>query len=210
MLSITLYPREEERHAVPRPIRQIQVGERIRQLRTGRGLSVRTFAAQTGFSPSFISQAEHGQVSPSIASLERIAAALGVTLGSFFQESMPSPVAVVRTTDRQELTSAWSHATIEALGPVGGTRTLEPIMITLAPGGRSGTRPHAALGEQFALVCEGTVTLTLPGGVYVLCPGDAVSLTAETPHQWTNTGADPARVLLVTARTGASRGNISS
>lgn len=193
-----------------RPIRQSQVGDRIRQLRTGRGWSVRTLAAQTGFSPSFISQAEHGQVSPSIASLERMATALGGTLGGFFLESTPSPVAVVRATDRQELTSAWSQGTIEALGPIGGPHTLESIMITLAPGGRSGTRPHAAQGEQFALVCEGTVTLTLLDGVHMLGPGDAVSLTAETPHQWTNTGTDRARVLLVAARTGASRGNAPS
>ena len=70
---------------------QRQLGERIRQLRTGRGLSVRTLAATTGFSPSFISQVEHGQVSPSIASLERIATALGVTLGGLFHAVSPGP-----------------------------------------------------------------------------------------------------------------------
>jgi transcriptional regulator with XRE-family HTH domain len=122
---------------------QTHVGERLRQLRIGRGLSVRTLAAKAGFSPSFISQVEHDQVSPSIASLERMAAVLGVTLGGFFTEPPPSPVLVVRVAERQELTSAWSRATIEALGPAGGTRTLDPIMITLAPGGRSGTRQHA-------------------------------------------------------------------
>lgn len=189
---------------------QIHVSERLRQLRTGRGLSVRTLAARAGFSPSFISQVENGQVSPSIASLESIAAVLGVTLGGFFAEPAPSPAVVVRATDRQEVTSAWSRATIEALGPTGGTRTLEALMITLARGGRSGTRPHAALGEQFALVCAGEVTLTLPDGSYELTHGDAVSIAAETPHQWQNTGLEPARVLLVTARVGSSHDKPSS
>ena len=182
---------------------QTHVGERLRQLRTGRGLSVRTLAAKAGFSPSFISQVEHDQVSPSIASLERMAAVLGVTLGGFFTEPPPSPAVVVRATERQELTSAWSRATIEALGPAGGTRTLDPIMITLAPGGRSGMRQHAALGEQFVLVCDGVVTLILPEGIYALTQGDAVSIAADIPHQWQNTGSKPARVLIVSARVGA-------
>lgn len=180
-----------------------QVAERLRQLRTGRGLSVRTLAAKAGFSPSFISQVEHGQVSPSIASLERIAAVLGVTLAGFFTEPAPSPAVVVRATERQELTSAWSRATLEALGPAGGTQALNPIMITLAPGGRSGTRLHAARGEQFAFVYDGAVTLTLPEGTYTLTQGDAVSIAAEVPHQWQNPGADPARVLIVSARVGS-------
>ena len=47
-------------------------------------------------------------------------------LGGFFTESTPTPAAVVRATDRQELTSSWSRATIEALGPTDGKRMLEP------------------------------------------------------------------------------------
>ena len=65
----------------------VNVGERIRQLRLGRGLSVRTLAAETGFSPSLISQVEHSHVMPSIGSLERIAMALGVSLSTFFAEA---------------------------------------------------------------------------------------------------------------------------
>jgi transcriptional regulator with XRE-family HTH domain len=132
---------------------QVHVGERLRQFRTDRGLSVGTLATKAGFSPSFISQVERGQVSPSIASLERIAAVLGITLGGFFTEPPPGPVAVVRTVDRQVLTSARSRAKFEALGPTGGAQTLAPIMMTLA-GGRSGTRLHEARSEQFALVCD--------------------------------------------------------
>jgi transcriptional regulator with XRE-family HTH domain len=65
--------------------RSEQVGELVRELREARRLSVRALAAQAGFSPSFISQVENEQASPSIASLERIATALGVTLVEFFQ-----------------------------------------------------------------------------------------------------------------------------
>jgi transcriptional regulator with XRE-family HTH domain len=184
----------------------IHVGERLRQLRTGCGLSVRTLAAKAGCSPGFISQVEHGQVSPSINSLERLAVTLGVTLGGFFTEPVPRSATVVRVTERQELTSTWSRATIEALGPTGGMRMLEPILITLMPEGRSGTRLHASQREQFALVYDGEVTLTLCECTYTLRPGDAVSLAAEIPHLWENTGSGLTRVLIVSARAGSSSG----
>ena len=58
-----------------------QIGDHLRDVRTRQGLSVRALAARAGCSPSFISQVEHGQASPSIASLERLVQALGMTLG---------------------------------------------------------------------------------------------------------------------------------
>jgi len=69
----------------------VNVGERIRQLRLGLGLSVRTLATKTEVSPSLISQVEHGHVTPSIGSLERIAMALEVSLGTFFADPEPNP-----------------------------------------------------------------------------------------------------------------------
>ncbi|MBI2953312.1 MAG: PAS domain-containing protein [Chloroflexi bacterium] len=70
----------------PREDNEMNVGETIRRFRMGRGLSVRALAAETGFSPSFISQVELGQAAPSIASLARIAAALGIAPGDLLDE----------------------------------------------------------------------------------------------------------------------------
>jgi transcriptional regulator with XRE-family HTH domain len=66
------------------PVDPHVIGEHVRRLRSDRHISVRGFAALTGFSASFISQLENGQVSPSLGSLHKIAEALGVTLGEFF------------------------------------------------------------------------------------------------------------------------------
>src|SRR5918997_4837277 len=92
--------------------REQQVGDHLRDVRTRQGFSVRALAARAGCSPSFISQVEHGQASPSIASLERLVQALGMTLGDFFRTS--TPPAVVRSHERAALTNTWSHAKIEA------------------------------------------------------------------------------------------------
>jgi transcriptional regulator with XRE-family HTH domain len=175
-----------------------RVGELVRELRSRQEVSLRTLAGRAGFSPSFVSQVERGQASPSIASLERLAHALGVTLGEFFRPS--ATARVTRFGERAELTSAWSQAHIEALGPTGPGRVFEPMMITLAPGGESGGRPYSHSGDEFALVFEGEVRLTLGEETYQLTRGDAATFAAEIPHRWENVGADPARVVVVSAR----------
>lgn len=178
----------------------VNVGERIRQLRLGLEMSVRTLATKSGFSPSLISQVEHGQVTPSIGSLERIAMALGVSLGQFFIEPDANATRLVRAGTRPRLTSTWSPVSIEALSPLDGPSTLEPVMLTLAPGGRSGKFPAVPWGEKFALLLEGEVTLTLGEEAHVLRKGDAITFAPVTPHQWENNGAGPAHVVIVMSR----------
>jgi transcriptional regulator with XRE-family HTH domain len=178
----------------------VNVGARIRQLRLGLGLSVRALAAETGFSPSLISQVEHGHVMPSIGSLERIAMALGVSLSTFFAESETTFEGLVRANARPKLTSTWSPVSIEALRPMKGAGTLEPVLIVMAPGGRSGKFPTAHAGEKFVLVLDGEVTLTLGDEGHALSTGDAITFASAIPHQLENTGAEPAHVVIVTVR----------
>jgi transcriptional regulator with XRE-family HTH domain len=178
-----------------------RVGERLRQLREDRGISLRKLAELTEFSASFISQVENGQASPSIGSLERIASAVGVTLGEFFAAPRgEGPGLVVRASARQNLESAWSNAQIEALAPMAVGRKLEPVIITLEAGGRSGKRPHPHAMEEFAFVLEGTVRLTLGDETHELGAGDAVTIPPEHARAWENTGPVSARILVVSAR----------
>ena len=187
-------------------LKQQAVGEQVRLLRTQRGLSLRSLAAQTDFSPSFISQLENGQVSPSISSMERIAAALGVSLVDFFAAaSQADGGLVVRAGDRHTLTSGWSKAAVEAVSPLAAPSRLEVISITLDPGGRSGKHPYAHPREEFAFVLKGKVTLTLGPEEHQLVAGDAACILPGELRLWRNDSMSAAQVLIVTSPiTGAS------
>ena len=179
-------------------LKQQAVGDQVRRLREQRGLSLRALAGATDFSPSFLSQLENGQVSPSISSMERIAAALGVTLGEFFSSLASSDGGlVVRASQRVQLESEWSQAAMEALSPMRRGRLLEPLLITLLPGGRSGKHPAAKPREEFAFVLEGEVELTLGPESFRLGAGDAATILRGELRRWTNTGSVPARILVV-------------
>jgi transcriptional regulator with XRE-family HTH domain len=176
------------------------VGVRVRNLRAEAGMSLRALASSAGLSPSFISQVENGQVSPSIASLERIAIALGATLGAMFAGDPIEAARVVRAGQRRRLSSSWSCSKIEALSPVRTGNCFEAVMITVAPGGRSGTLPTTHSGEEFALCFGGKATLTLDDHNQVLGRGDAVSYASETPHLWENRGRKDTQIVIVSPR----------
>lgn len=179
---------------------EIQIGSIVRRLRIRQQLSVRGLADKCGFSPSFISQVELGQASPSIASTERITSALGVTLGEFFRSAAPSLPAVIKVKERPVIQSHWSRAKIEALGSSSEDSRLESMMITLKPRGASASKPHAREVEQFAMVFRGAVTLHLEDDIHILKEGDSASIPAGIRHYWKNNSPRIVKVLIVSAR----------
>jgi XRE family transcriptional regulator, regulator of sulfur utilization len=181
------------------PLEQ-QVGEAIRRLRDGQGLSVRTLASKCGFSASFISQVELNQASPSLASLERIASGLGVTLGQFFLSTEPAPPTLIKASQRPMLQSQWSRSLIESLSPPGVGSKLEALLITIRPGGNSGGRMYSRETELFAIIFSGEVRLQIGETSQVLRRGDAITIPPGTPHSWENKAAKDVQLLKVAAR----------
>jgi transcriptional regulator with XRE-family HTH domain len=177
-----------------------RIGPALKRLRESAGLSLRTLADQIGFSASFISQAENGVVSPSIASLEKMASALGVTLADFFSVEPTTEGAVVRAHARPNFRSAWSKARIDALMPAGGSRTLEALMVMLEGGGSSGKHQTTSRVDQFAMVWDGSLVLTHGGEEIELNVGDSVLVRAKTQHRWHNPGSKSAQILIISSR----------
>jgi len=60
------------------------VGQKIRQLREQKGMSQGDIERSTGMLRAYISRVEHGHTIPSLESLERFAAALGIPLYQLF------------------------------------------------------------------------------------------------------------------------------
>lgn len=179
-------------------LEQRVVGGHVRRLRVELGLSLRALAVQTGFSASFISQVEHGQVSPSIGSMQKIAEALGVSLGEFFATAAPADGGlVVRAGERQALSSAWSRAEIETLSSGRPTARLQAMLVTLASGGRSGKHPHPYRHEEFAYVLRGSVVLQLGTQTYTLKRGDSVTIPPRQSRRWENQASRAACILVV-------------
>lgn len=73
-------------HAV---IAEIDVGRRLRELRNGQGLSIRSLAEMSGLNFNTLSLIENGKTSPSVSTLQQLALALQVPISSFFETEPP-------------------------------------------------------------------------------------------------------------------------
>lgn len=177
----------------------LRLGAKLRDLRVRHGLSVRVFAAQVGFSPSFISQLEADQVSPSINSLEKIAGALGVTLGQLFSslEEHAAARIVVRQQERATYVSSWSNSTVSMLTDATPERTMTAMEIVIAPGGMSSRKPEPRLHDTIALLRAGTLMLQLDSGAEQFAPGDTAYFPSGTAFAWFNRSESDAILLLV-------------
>src|SRR2546427_10798773 len=89
--------------SAPEAVAEVDVGERLRAIRGLRRATLRTIADRAGVSESFLSQVERGRASASIASLRRIAGALGISISDLFQPFEPSQPRVLRRDDRPSL-----------------------------------------------------------------------------------------------------------
>jgi XRE family transcriptional regulator, regulator of sulfur utilization len=102
----------------------------LRHLREKKGITMRALAERLDFYSSFLSQIENGQCSPSISSMEKIAHALGVTLGQFFLSATQQVVNIVRASDRAYMALDWSRAEIASLASLSSAPEFRASMVT--------------------------------------------------------------------------------
>jgi len=173
---------------------EVDLGARIRALRLARGETLRKLAAQAGVTESFLSQVERGVASPSIASVQRIARALGTSIAELFATDDRAGI-VVRAADRRRVVYQGLGAVDEFLTRATDGR-LQVIMSTIQPGGGTGDEAYThESDEEVVVVLEGVLDLWVGPEHYRLETGDAVTHSSRVPHRNTNPGPGVARVL---------------
>jgi transcriptional regulator with XRE-family HTH domain len=182
---------------VDAPILQI-VAERIRVLRSRRGLSLRELSARAGASAAMLSELERGAKSPTISLLSSIARALGVPLSQLVDEERPATnVTVLRRAEHHAIDEG-NGVVRTHLGPTVDSNSAEFVRIDLPPGGQTGTfAPHGAGSLERAHVHAGTIQAHIGGTTTLLEAGDSVVFLGDRPHSWSNPGRTKAVLYLV-------------
>jgi transcriptional regulator with XRE-family HTH domain len=174
------------------------LGTSLRYLREQNGISQRTLAERTDFSASFLSQIENGQCSPSISSMEKIANALGATLGQFFLSANQQAVSIVRASDRAHVALDCSRAEIASPASLSDTSHFLAFMIEIKPGGQTGKEATPSFSDEFAIMFAGKAILKLKESEQTLECGDSVTVVAGTDRQWRNESDTLAEILVIT------------
>lgn len=185
------------------------IGERVRQERQARRWTFNRLAEASGLSRRSLIKIEQGDANPSVGSLLRISAALGIALPALVE---PPSTAAVRTTRAGDGAVLWS-------GDAGGRGVLvastEPPELvelwdwTLQPGDRRTSEAHSPRTRELLQVQEGTITVEAGGETLVLDAGDAAAFPGDAPHSYANESAAPARFTLTVFEPGVGPGTRS-
>jgi len=178
------------------PAPEVDVGSRLRELRTERDLSLRALAEKSSLSINTLGLIEHGKTSPSVSTLQQVALALEVPITAFFETNVPeSRIAHIKAIHRPRV--AFEHGTLEDLGAGLTDRAVEPFVVRLEPFANSGPNPIVHTGYEFVFCLEGRIAYTIEAQTYLLEPGDSLLFESHLPHRWQNVGEVPSQSLLV-------------
>ncbi len=182
----------------------LPLGEKLRRLRGERNISQRDLARLAGLSPNSISLIERSETSPSVSTLQSLAAALNVRMSYFFEEESPRTVVHIKPGGRPAISGGGVR--IEGLGAALSMQEMEPFTLTLAPhAGSGGERQVVHAGHEFVYCLSGRIEYVIDGTVYDLEKGDILLFEAALPHLWRNPYEKEARFLLILQTPNASR-----
>lgn len=171
---------------------QISFGSRLKQFREQRGLTLKQVAERSGLSIGFISQVEHDQTDPSLASLKKIVSALNIRLKDVFEEDS-TPHFLQK---KGEGTIMMIHnVRCELLATINDNR-MEPVIKYIEPHSESG-KVAAHDGEEFVYVKSGSITVHIGNDQYELSEGDSIYFKASEEHGWTNHTENISEVLWI-------------
>ena len=176
------------------------LGGRIKGLRAERLLQQRQLAEKANLTPSMVSQIESGRLTPSLHTLGRIAAALGVPIASLFDGQPAGSIVVARKKDYPVVSFDGSSERWAVLSAGLFQGKIRAVVSTLGPRSRGVTTEKVVIkpGQmKLFYVLQGRVALHYNGDRHVLEAGDSALLDGGTPHGWDNLGAKQAQALWV-------------
>jgi transcriptional regulator with XRE-family HTH domain len=174
------------------------LGERIKTLRIGRGLTLTALSTKSGISVAMLSHIERGKTSPSLKLLDRLRVALGVPLASFFDIAADRSIeeGVITRAGKRSMLSFSTGLTKEMLSPLGHSN-LEVLQLSIDIGGSSGPDPWRRVGEKAGVVLEGRFELQIGEQVFTLEKGDAFQFDSSQPHSFRNVARTATKVIWI-------------
>jgi transcriptional regulator with XRE-family HTH domain len=173
------------------------VGRNVRGHRTRMAWTLEDLATRSGVSKGMLSQIEQARTNPSVATICRLATALGVSVASLVEAPEMPSARVVRADEAVTLwTGRHPGSAARLLVGSGTSQQVELWDVRMLPGDGYGGEGHPSGTRELLLVIEGELSLELDGTPHRVGAGDAIAFVADRPHAYRNHGATPLRYAL--------------
>ena len=170
------------------------IGERIREARQQRDMTLQALAEATKLSVSMLSLVERGKASPSIGSLIVIASALDITMSDLMASHAVSDNDLVVRASQQHSVETAEHV-IRKLLREDRTRGVSIAINEYEPNTGNADDAVSHAGFEYGFILEGALTVEVDQTSYLLKPGDLISYSSRRPHKIWNYGRRKVRTL---------------
>lgn len=172
------------------------VGVRLKLVRERHGLSQRELARRSEVTNGTLSNIEQGRVSPSIASLEKILAAIPMSMQEFFSEDLEVSPSIYR---EEHFVHIHKNDTDYRILPLTDILDGSAYLAreTYAPGAKITSEWMLRDGSISGMVVKGEIELMLDGVDYLLRDGEGFSFSIHRPHAFRNISSQECVVVCV-------------
>lgn len=173
------------------------LGQKLRKLRKEQNLTQLDLARQVGITNGQISTIERGVSSPSISTLHKISAVLGVGMAEFFEDEPGQPIQMVRKGKGRRIAGTNENVKVEVLAQRGRNGGGNALSVEISGGElRVCPKPHAS-EEYFLYVVRGKCSLVLDGETHQMESGDSAYVNARKEQLIKNLGNGPVQCLII-------------
>jgi transcriptional regulator with XRE-family HTH domain len=159
------------------------IGARIRKIRRMQARTLNDISKRAGITKSMLSKVETGSTVPAIATLSRIAAALGTSASSLLDSGRPQTTLATRAGDLSPAAMPRTEKGYRFF-PFASSRNdkaMQPYLFIASKGGISG-KALSHGGEEFVYVLEGDMNYRVGNTRHTLHAGDSLYFDAEEEH----------------------------
>jgi len=174
----------------------MNIGEKLKGLRTQHKKTLKELSSEANISVGFLSQFERGKTTIDVKNLQTLADIFAVNIQYFFDDTDTENV-IIRSYD-QKIDKRMNHAIYKPLSVKTPDLVMRPdILILLPTDDKELPEAYTHEGEEFLYILSGVLTLVINQQTYRLYPGDATHFNSMRPHNWGNQDDEPVKMIIV-------------
>ncbi len=171
-----------------------EIGRRLRDIRTGLGISQRQLARVSGVANATISQIEANKLNPTVSMLKKVLDGIPISMWVFFAHDAEFAERIFYRVD--DLTKiADGGVSYLQVGANLHNRSIQFLKECYQPGAGTGKHAMTHEGEECGIILNGRLEVTVAEQTTVLTAGDAYYFRSDQPHQFRNSGSEPCELI---------------
>ncbi|MFI9432039.1 MULTISPECIES: helix-turn-helix domain-containing protein [Streptosporangium] len=172
------------------------VARNVREARTRAGLSLEQLSARAQVSKGALVALEKAQGNPNLATLVRLADALGLPMSALVQGSSAGSVQIVEAAQVTPLWTGEHGGQARLMLTVPGPAPMEVWRWRLHPGETYPSHPHPAGVLETVSAVDGEMVLMVDGTEHTLAAGATAAFAADVPHAYRGAGTGPCELVM--------------